>query len=68
MCSNFFQEIQRDTTSRQAPVSQPQADIVDLANFQGERAVHVAAMGGHVAFLQFLSWNNADMNAQVPIL
>jgi hypothetical protein len=28
----------------------------------------VAAMGGHVAFLQFLSWNNADMNAQVPIL
>ena len=40
------------------------ADIVDMPNFQGEHAVHLATMGGHVSFLQFLSWNNADMNAQ----
>jgi ankyrin repeat protein len=40
------------------------ADIIDVPNFQGEHAVHLATMGGHVAFLQFLSWNNADMNAQ----
>lgn len=44
--------------------SQLPADIVDMPNFQGEHSVHLAAMGGHVAFLQFLSWNNADMDAQ----
>ena len=59
-----IQELARDDViSRRASQVLPQADIVDVPNYQGERSVHLAAMGGHVAFLQFLSWNNADMNA-----
>merc|ERR1712049_96916 len=37
--------------------------IIDQRNYQGEHCVHLAAMGGHIAFLQFLSWNGADLNA-----
>jgi len=38
--------------------------VVDRCNYYGEQCVHLAAMGGHCRFLQFLCWNNADMNAQ----
>ena len=38
-------------------------DILDQRNTNGEHCVHLATMGGHITFLQFLSWNNADMNA-----
>jgi ankyrin repeat protein len=40
-----------------------QIDILDQRNTNGEHSVHLATMGGHVPFLVFLSWNNADMNA-----
>ena len=46
-----------------APPS-PVIDVVDNCNYYGEQCVHLAAMGGHCSFLQFLSWSNADMNAQ----
>ena len=39
-------------------------EVVDRCNYYGEQCVHLAAMGGHCKFLQFLCWNNADMNAQ----
>ena len=39
-------------------------EVVDRCNYYGEQCVHLAAMGGHCRFLQFLCWNNADMNAQ----
>ena len=39
-------------------------DVVDMCNYYGEQCVHLAAMAGHCNFLQFLSWSNADMNAQ----
>jgi len=39
-------------------------EVVDRCNYFGEQCVHLAAMGGHCRFLQFLCWNNADMNAQ----
>lgn len=38
--------------------------VVDRCNYYGEQPVHLSAMGGHCRFLQFLCWNNADMNAQ----
>jgi len=44
-------------------VQQPPG-VVDRCNYYGEQCVHLAAMGGHCRFLQFLCWNNADMNAQ----
>lgn len=40
-----------------------QVDILDQRNANGEHSVHLATMGGHIPFLVFLSWNNADMNA-----
>ena len=40
-----------------------QIDILDQRNTNGEHCVHLATMGGHITFLQFLSWNNADMDA-----
>ena len=58
------QEISDDVISRRASQLLPQADVINMPNYQGEHAVHLATMGGHVAFLQFLCWNNADMNAQ----
>lgn len=45
---------------------QPQrvpVDLMDQRNSHGEHAVHLATMGGHGQFLQFLSWNGADVNA-----
>jgi ankyrin only family protein len=39
-----------------------QAGIIDIRNHAGEHAVHLATMGGHIHFLRFLCWNNADMN------
>ena len=42
----------------------PALDVVDMCNYYGEQCVHLAAMAGHCNFLQFLSWSNADMNAQ----
>ena len=47
---------------RRVPVNQ-QIDILDQRNTNGEHCVHLATMGGHMAYLQFLSWNNADINA-----
>ena len=38
-------------------------DIINQRNSQGEHLVHLASMGGHLQYLQFLSWNNTDMNA-----
>lgn len=35
----------------------------DQRNNLGQHCVHLATMGGHVPFLQFLNWNGADMNA-----
>ena len=43
--------------------SQLPVDVIDLCNHAGEACVHLAAMGGHAAFLRFLCWNGADMNA-----
>ena len=37
-------------------------NIIDMRNHAGEHPVHLATMGGHVHFLRFLCWNNADMN------
>ena len=42
---------------------EPQENIIDQRNYQGEHCIHLAAMGGHMAFLQFLSWTGADLNA-----
>jgi ankyrin repeat protein len=42
----------------------PMIDVVDSCNYYGEQCVHLSAMGGHCSFLHFLSWSNADMNAQ----
>jgi ankyrin repeat protein len=47
----------------QGRVLPQQADVIDQRNVNGEHCVHLASMGGHMAFLQFLSWNGADMNA-----
>ena len=46
------------------PSPSPVIDVVDICNYYGEQCVHLAAMAGHCTFLQFLSWSNADMNAQ----
>ena len=37
-------------------------NIIDMRNHAGEHPVHLATMGGHIHFLRFLCWNNADMN------
>jgi len=37
--------------------------ILNLKNYHGEHAVHLATFGQHYNFIQFLSWSNADMNA-----
>ena len=44
-------------------MQQPNAEIFNIPNNLGQYCVHLATMGGHVAFLQFLKWNRADMNA-----
>ena len=49
--------------ANQVLYSQLPVDVIDLCNHAGEACVHLAAMGGHAAFLRFLCWNNADMNA-----
>jgi NF-kappa-B inhibitor alpha len=51
-------------TSLSGPFPRHSSNILDLPNYNGECCVHLASMGGHVNFLQFLSWNNANMNAQ----
>lgn len=48
---------------RKSLVNQQLADVIDERNANGEHCVHLATMGGHVAYLQFLTWNGADMNA-----
>jgi len=62
------QEMVRQNCQPGASSSQPSqrrtSNVVDLPNYHGECCVHLASMGGHITFLQFLSWNNADMNAQ----
>ena len=57
-----IQEISARGVSCAAP--SPAIDVVDMCNYYGEQCVHLAAMAGHCNFLQFLSWSNADMNAQ----
>jgi len=37
--------------------------ILDLKNYHGENAIHLATFGQHYNFIRFLSWSNADMNA-----
>ena len=37
--------------------------LFNQRNNLGQHCVHLATMGGHVQFLQFLSWKGADMNA-----
>ena len=45
-------------------VSCPTPDqLFNQRNNLGQHCVHLATMGGHVQFLQFLSWRGADMNA-----
>lgn len=44
--------------------SSPAPDqLFNHRNNLGQHCVHLATMGGHVQFLQFLSWKGADMNA-----
>ncbi len=50
-------------TSPPVVLVRPPVDIIDRQNYNGEHCVHLAAMGGHVHFLQCLCWSNADMNA-----
>jgi len=37
--------------------------LFNQRNNLGQHCVHLATMGGHVQFLQFLSWKGADMNS-----
>ena len=45
------------------PSSSDREKILNQPNNLGQCCVHLATMGGHVSFLQFLNWNKADMNA-----
>ncbi|XP_042232420.1 NF-kappa-B inhibitor alpha-like [Homarus americanus] len=36
----------------------------DLANYDGQTCIHVAALGGHKEILQHLTWYGADINAR----
>ena len=50
-------------TSLQQQTCTHPSDLIEQRNDLGQYCVHLATMGGHVAYLQFLSWNGADMNA-----
>ena len=52
-----------ETTGSTGAQKVEEESIIDQRNYQGEHCVHLAAMGGHIAFLQFLSWSGADLNA-----